>query len=568
LRLVPADAGVTIAVEDLKGHARAFLTDPLSDGLRRLPAVKGWLNSDGFRGFRHALKRAETVLGADAATVRDDLLGEAFVLTLRVPPGGRPEEARGLLLLRAPDRPLLDRLIEGLNAGPLKTGELARVSAKGPPERAYFVREFREKKRPDEFYTTLPRDIFAWSNSEELILGVIDRHTEEGAGLVGNPAFRAVRAKLPERAVASLFVDPRFIGRLMSSSPRPAKPEDDRVLALIDRYLSAVGYAGATLQWRDGPIVHTEEVVDPAKLGPELKRWAGRLDRPDPALARAPVSALIMASAALDAGVIFETLIHLAAENDPARLDNLLVALGGLLLGLDARSEVIPHVGPGVSFYLERPEPAAFDRAGDPPAPRIPGVLTVEIARGTAGEKAATALDNALRTLLALHALGRGPNQAAGAGQARVEARAIDGVNVTSLGGPKPFAYAVREGRLVVGSSAEAVARAVDAQNEPKAEKPSRLDQLRSALFADTVSFACADLKAIHEFANAHRPALARRMAAAQKRPEPESARDLDEALALVELFDAAFFTSQVEQGFTAVHRKLGLVKLPSPARP
>src|SRR5262249_53957548 len=156
--------------------------------------------------------------------------------------------------------------------------------------------------------------------------------------------------------------------------------------------------------------------------------------------------------------------------------DNLLVALDGLLLGLDARAEVVPHVGPGVSFYLERPEPGAFDR--DRPPPRLPGVLAIEIARGTAGEKAAAALDNALRTLLALSALGKGPGHPERGGQTRVETRAIDGVNVTSLGGPRPFAYAVREGRLVLGSSAEAVARAAAAagQGEPKPEKPSRLD--------------------------------------------------------------------------------------------
>ena len=47
LGLVPADAGLTVAVEDLSGHLRTFLDSPLAEALARLPAVRGWLASDG-----------------------------------------------------------------------------------------------------------------------------------------------------------------------------------------------------------------------------------------------------------------------------------------------------------------------------------------------------------------------------------------------------------------------------------------------------------------------------------------------------------------------------------------
>src|SRR5207302_9862824 len=100
-----------------------FLESPLADGLRRLPAVQAWLASDSFKGLKRALQRAETVLGENVATIRDDLLGEAFVLTLRIPPGGKPDDARGLLLVRAPKRALLEKLVKGLDGGSVKNGE-------------------------------------------------------------------------------------------------------------------------------------------------------------------------------------------------------------------------------------------------------------------------------------------------------------------------------------------------------------------------------------------------------------------------------------------------------------
>ena len=126
LKLVPPDASLTFAVEDLRGNAHAFTGSPIAESLRNLPTVKNWLASDRFRGFKQAMKTVEQVLGVNAATVRDELLGEAVVLSLRLPPGDRPEQAPGLLLSRVHDLALLGRLIEGLNASSLKNGELER----------------------------------------------------------------------------------------------------------------------------------------------------------------------------------------------------------------------------------------------------------------------------------------------------------------------------------------------------------------------------------------------------------------------------------------------------------
>jgi hypothetical protein len=548
LRLVPADAGLTIVVEDLRNNAREFFASPLFPRLRDLPAVKEWFASERGRGFDRARRQIGSILGADFATVRDGLLGEAVVLTLRVPPGRRPNEARGLLLTRVTDRALLDRTVTILNDAQKKKGEMVRVSERRRGEAVYFVREFLPGLRPDEFYAHLDGSVFAWSNSEELIRDVIDRQARGPGGLAELPAVHEVRRRLPEGAAATALIDPRFVAQILAASSRPRKPGEERLHALIGRYLAAVRHAGASVSWRDGLVLHTEEVVDPEKLGPSLRAWASRTDRPGASLARIPGTALAVASVHLDAGVVLDALASLVSDADQTKLGNLGVAVNGILLGQDLRADVAPRLGPGLTAFVDRTEPGGAQV-----------VLQAEIANGPEGEKAGAALDNALRTLLAVHAL----DDKQGGGKLRLASRTVGDAKVTALAPVTPYAYAVSDGRLVLGRTEAAVARALTARPDPSAG--AWFERLRAARFPSALSYACADLQAIHAYAEPRRVAIARRSALRQNRPEADAARDLDQALALIHLFDAAYATSAVDPDFRGVHRTFGLVTLPAP---
>lgn len=553
LRLAPADAGLTIVVEDLKGHSRAFLDSPLAAGLNRLPAVTAWMGSERGRAWRQSTAQIEAILKTDFARVRDGLIGEAVVLALRIPPGGRPEDARGLLLSRVPDRPLLDRAIAHVNGSQIKKGELVRVSERRRAGAAYFVREHRAGTQPDECYAHLGDRVFAWSNSEELLLGVLDRQSKGSSGLDGLADVQRIRRRSPARTAVGVFVDPRFVERLMAAAPGSIKAADERLMALFGGYLAAVRYAGAALEWRDGPVFHTEEVVDGEKLPLGLKAWADRTDDADPSLLRVPPTALAFATAHLDARILIDAVSALVPEDAKSKLDNLGLALNGLLLGLDARRDVAPHLGPGVAAYLERPIAGA-------PAIGLPLVVQMEVGREPGGEKAAAALKNALRTVLAFYAL----DDAHGGGMLRVESAETLGASVTTLSPETPLAFSIADGRLVVARSRAAVARALAARRDPTAG--GWIEHLRATHFPGVQSFACADLHALHEFASPppRRAALARRIAEGQGRDQAEVVRDLDQALALIALFDTAFFTNAIEPGYRGVHRTLGLVAAPT----
>ena len=105
----------------------------------------------------------------------------------------------------------------------------------------------------------------------------------DGPGTGDLPRLKAVRGRLPERALARLFVDPRHLERLLAGVPRPNEQSDPRVIATLERYLAAVDYAGAALTWNDDSIViHTVETLNPSLLDAWLRRWAGHAHEPIP----------------------------------------------------------------------------------------------------------------------------------------------------------------------------------------------------------------------------------------------------------------------------------------------
>jgi hypothetical protein len=561
-RLVPPDTAAVLAVEDLRERAREFLASPVAQGFERLPAFQAWITSGRLATLHGALKKIERALDEKMATIRDELLGEAVVLALRVPADGRPEDASGVLLVRVANRALLERLIRGINEAQRRSGELTRLTEATRSGVRYWSRQFRPASgKATEYYTVLSDNTLAWSNAEDLVQGAIDRKAAPGRSLADLPGFQQVRHRLPEPAVATLFVAPRFIARILATLAGPQRPAEDRAAALIGRYLGALECFGAALQWNDGIVLNTEEILDPARLDPWVRRWAARSGEIGPGLRRAPPGALAMASVHIDWSAVLEIVRALVPERQQPRLENVLVTMSGILLGHDFQAEVLPQLGPGMLAYLE---PASGDGEGDPSARPQEPVPARVLAVGLGNSKELTAaLENALRTYLAFYALDGQHDR----GQLQLESRTIGGRKVTALGPRTPLAFAIDGDRLVLGSSAAAVSRAITFAANPT---EGDLDRLRAARFPQAGSFACVDLVRLQEFVLGHRAPLVSRLAARKGRNVEDAERDLDEATALVSLFRQAYLTSAIEADASAVHRSLGLIprEAPTPAAP
>jgi hypothetical protein len=599
LRLVAPDAAVVLTIEGLRDQVRALGSSRLAADIWQLPTVQAWPKSEKYQQFEHSRARIEAVLEVNLTDLRDELLGDAALLALRLPPQEPADSslARGVLLFQARDHALLERLIRVINATQTQNGELASLGDRTRRGTTYHVREFpAESGRMSEWYVAYPDGTFAFSNSEFLIQAVIDRKTAApaaeiaatdgpsprvGPGLGDLPAVRAVQRRLSRPALARVFVNPRQIRRLLAAAPRPTKPGDARLMAMVERYLAAVDFAGASLVWNDRSIeAQMVEILDPAKLDPWLRRWARGAGPRDPSLDRVPSTALAVASGHIDPLALFDAVSQLVPDEDGPSLANVETVLTGLLLGQDLRTRVLPRLGPGILAYIDLPsdsidlKAAAADPALGSSWP-FPLVVVVSLGKevpvasrptGSPPEQpnaqeatpvpVAAALENALRTILALTALDGKRNH----GRSRIRTSVVAGTAVTTLEPPLPFAYAVdgAGSRAIAATSADSLARYLESSTDAKAGE--RFRQLHARSFPGDQTFFCVDLDAVTRLAGRQHDRLIQALAARKERPPADIERDLNQVLGMARLFEAAFLTSRFEPDAAAVERRVGLI--------
>src|SRR5437868_6606182 len=101
LRLVPADVGFCLVIEDLRGHGTALLESPFFQQFRvsatatkliESPETKKLSKIDEF--LKHNLELTSTEL-------RDEIIGDELVIAYRPGPPAKPEQEDGLFMLQA-----------------------------------------------------------------------------------------------------------------------------------------------------------------------------------------------------------------------------------------------------------------------------------------------------------------------------------------------------------------------------------------------------------------------------------------------------------------------------------
>jgi hypothetical protein len=577
LKLVPADAGVILTIDHLREQTRAIVGSLLSQDVQRLPAFKAWLDSDTVRDFLRSREQIEGFFQADFNEIRDEVFGDAVVLALRLPAdkAADPDEARGVLILKARDPKLLERLVELVNSTQKENGEIAMLSEHKRGETVYQTREYPpgDAHLPESF-VIFADGTFAFSNAESLIHEVIDRKSAPLAtGSVADLAsFRAMAARLSSQAVARLFFEPRLARRLLGDLPAPASADDRTMMATAQRYVGGLDYAAAALVVGDREIkLQAVQAFEPDKFRELAGSWiaGATADRPGSRLFAVPASAAVLASLNVDLPSLYRLLLGFIPEADQPKIAKLEILADGLALGLNVRRRVLPALGPRIVAYLEPPD---FSNAKADALPRgfpFPVVVAAEIdeeagrdARTDGSATVADALDNALNTMLAAISLDEKRVPAS----AHIDVHDVNGVGVKSLSAPFPFAYAVdRPGRRVVlGTSADAVNRYLAAGADPEAG--TRFRAIQKAAFPACESYVCLDLAAIHGLALQHRDRLIDAAARKQKRPASDVGRDLDQVIGLVQLFDAAFLAARVDVKNATLEHTVGLLPRPATA--
>jgi len=574
LRLVPPGASVVLTVDDLRGQVHDPMASKLIQEALELPSVKSWFQGEKYREFQESRERLEEVFQTTLPEIRDRIFGDAVVLAIELPDEAHadPARARGLLLLKASDPPLLRKLVDALNAIQKNNGEVTDIEERSWHKHTYQVRSFAPgASREADAYTIFPDGTFAVSNSPDSIQHVIDAKASDG-GRAGTSAteqpairFRAVQEKLAKRAAARLFIDTRAVSELLKKSSSSRSPFQ----ALIERHIASLQSAGAALVVRDGRIaLEVAEVYEPDRFGGifgDPTKSAG--DERAARLAAIPEGAPAAGQLHLDFPAIYESLARLVPEEDRPRLANIEAILRGLSLGADFRTKVLPSLGPEVLAFVGTPNPG--DAGSTPGRSPFPLGILLRLKDGPASDSTPgqqvsipSAVDNALSTLLAVVAL----DEKHGKGRARVVSREAFGLTIKSLDPALPFAFAVdhRNPRLIVGDSPETIER-IAGQGPGGPDAPG-IRRIQSLAFPNAQSFACLDLAAVRSYFMSHRDSIVELISRRENRDRDQVARDLEDVAALAKLFEGVYWSCRVDRPSSTALHQIGL--LSSHARP
>ncbi len=534
LKAVPPDAGLTIALTDLRNHSAELLDSKIAHAFFALPAVKDWFESERGRALARARADIETNLGTSLKAIRDDLIGDAVVLSLHFDVAKGTQPARGLALTHVRNQELLEKLLGILNKS---DAMLERVEDVGSEAAAYKVRRFKPNSgREPEYYRLFADGTFAWSNSETLIKAVIDR--KNGGSLPSmaeNADYSAVRSGLPARSLVTLILSRKLTSLVLTQATQTDDAKQAKLAKSAAGYLQAVEAVGLSLEWRDGVVLHAHQVIEPKKLDAGILRWARSNVAPDSLTKRVPATAFAVAAMAVDCEAILQGITAFTSEAERPRLDVALDALQGILLGRNLQKEVLPWLGPGLMAYVEEPGTTW---------PHFPFVAVLQLREDQHEPSIAKALDNAIRTVISLYAL----DAKRPAARFRLVSSQQGKTRITSFVEPGiPFAYALGPDFLALGTSADAVSRFGNEGTTPDA----RLAPFRAAHFPDAQAFAAIDLTRLVRIATDHRDKLVERSG---------KPRDVDRAIALLNLFKGAFLAVRVDPELKYLHQSVGLI--------
>jgi hypothetical protein len=545
---VPTDASLVLEIQGLGERLRELVDSPLGADLADSAIVRAWLDSDEGAKLRRARRDIEVALGASLVEIADGLLGRAVVLSLHLPDGEPPDQARGLLQTVVTDRDLLSRFIGAANAAERASGALMGLEQREHRGVSYSIRDFGDG-RPDEAYALLDDGSFVWTNADRLLIEVIDRvERETRPELTDDPALARVRSAMPDQAIARLFVDPKFVARLAEADPGAPKPGD--LPGPVAAYLGAIDALGAALEWREGPVLHVVEALDPDRLPDPVRSWAARPGDAGPLLPLLPPTALLSAAGQVDLPALHDLIVASVPDEDRAEVEALNEVVRGLMLGKDPRSEILPSIGPGLVAWVDAPP-------DDRPISEVPAVLVASVGDPAAAE----ALDNALRTLLAFVSLDDN-----GGRRFRLSVDRREGARVTALiagdgEGRARFAFAVARGMIVVGTDADAVTSVLTARlGGLVSARPAALIA-RDRLFPDASTFAYLDLIALRRLADSRLEELAKLI------EDGSGGDDLSRLLDLLGLFRGAYATSSMAEDGSVAHRRIGLIVGDPPGR-
>lgn len=519
LRLVPADVGFCLLVQDLRSHGDALLHSPLVRRLEQTPLGRKLAGAKEAQPLSDLDRLLQNYFQISSKELRDEILGDAIVFAYRPGPPGKPEGEQGICLVHARNEKLLAQLVQRINKLQSDTGDLKSLETCGEGAQVYY----RRIDQSGTNYYFLRGPILALSPQEDWLRQVLDRLASAGPN-AESPVTREFRLLGMESALAGLWINPRTFDAQLQHHLTNASATQAVTLRTLQRYWQAVDGLGLAChldeQLRLSLAVRGRREQLPQAAQQFLATAAARSELWN----CIPANALVAFAGRIDvpaaAGMLSEFIPEEGRQPIRAALD----ATCGALLGPHSDRELTTHVGPEFGLWVLPP-------AGDRWVPTTVAALRV---------RSAPSVNPADRTLLSglklLASLAVFQHNAGKPGSLRLQTTLHEGEEITSLVNPDQFpagfqpSFGLHGNYLVLATSLEAVR---SFQPPPSAA--------RVAGAREPVPLLRVSLRGVHQYVSKNLDILARHSA---DKNQISTAQAREQLVGLVEVLQ---FFEQVE---------------------
>jgi hypothetical protein len=446
LRFVPDDVRFCLVVQNLRAHAADLLASPFVREWSKSPFAAAIAAAPEWKHIEKAEAELTRLVGVDWATLRDDVLGDAFVFAYRPGPADKPDQDQGLFLLRARNARTLATLVNRFNEAQKADKEL-RALVDCEHRGVKYVR--RDESKQSTFY--LLRDSVLLFSSQEAFLR---QAIEQDLGLAADskpPLARRLADLSLDDALLAVTLNPRAFDEEVAA--KAADSPAARKLVGIWKALQGVGlgvHLGSDLRLSLTIKAKPEDLPLPAR------RFLTASSKPSDLWSAFPDNALLAVAGRVDAPALYELLAQSLSPANREKLEAGLKHTLGAVLGKDIVREVIPALGPDWGLCITAPPSGSRNWA-----PQF--LFALKVAEGDASDPVDQALLGAVHLGAQLAVLGH--NKTHPEKPIRLRMTTLDRVKVRYLEGDSTFppgikpAFALKAGHLVLASSPAEVGR-------------------------------------------------------------------------------------------------------------
>jgi hypothetical protein len=447
LRLVPDDATLCLAVQDLRARHQELAKAPWIPALRKTALGKIVMQGPELDKLLQAEKDLKQLAQIDWADVRDRILGDCVVFAFFH--AAKNEDERGMVLMWVKDGALLDKLLRLINEKQQENKEVQNVQEKDYKGTKYVVRQLPNQ---NQFYWR-KQALFVFTTQEALLRQVIDRQLA-GPPPGGMPLVASFERLGPKPALVTLRINPRPFD--VNWQPLPG-----------DNVETVAAKQAFTPYWKalDALFLSLDAGQE---MGIALTLQGRPKDLPKPAqkfLATAavqsdlwrhfPTKAIFAAAGRVDTEALLQMLEEFLPASGRAKFRQNLQEQFGAALDMDFTKDALPYFGPDLGLCI------APNSSGKP----VPDLLfALRVQSGNPQAPVDQAVLKALNTLAGVGKFTFNLRQKDVKDYMQLSSQQQDGVEVKYFAQrefPDGFqpAYALKNGYLVLASSPQAIQR-------------------------------------------------------------------------------------------------------------